>query len=70
MAVEHTSHPVFGVQFHPESILTESGHALLGSFLKTAGIPAASTVLNELAVNADGSLLQPLDGGFDQVIHW
>lgn len=34
MAVRHTSRPVFGVQFHPESILTEYGHALLKNFLK------------------------------------
>ena len=34
MAVRHTSRPVFGVQFHPESILTEHGHALLKNFLK------------------------------------
>jgi anthranilate synthase component 2 len=33
MAVRHVSRPVFGVQFHPESILTEHGHALLKNFL-------------------------------------
>lgn len=33
MAVRHTSRPVFGVQFHPESILTEHGHALLKNWL-------------------------------------
>ena len=34
MAVRHTSRPVFGVQFHPESIKTEHGHALLANWLK------------------------------------
>lgn len=34
MAVRHTSRPVYGVQFHPESILTEHGHALLKNWLE------------------------------------
>ena len=33
MAIRHRAHPTFGVQFHPESILTEHGHDLLGAFL-------------------------------------
>ena len=33
MAARHASRPVFGVQFHPESILSEAGHQLLGNFL-------------------------------------
>ena len=34
MGVRHQSLPVEGVQFHPESILTEHGHAMLGNFLQ------------------------------------
>ena len=40
MAIEHRSRPLFGVQFHPESVLTESGHRLLRNFLTLAGIAA------------------------------
>jgi anthranilate synthase/aminodeoxychorismate synthase-like glutamine amidotransferase len=34
MAVQHVTYPMFGVQFHPESVLTEQGYALLKNFLK------------------------------------
>ena len=36
MAFAHPHLPVFGVQFHPESVLTEDGHRLLGNFLELA----------------------------------
>lgn len=34
MAVEHKTHPVFGLQFHPESILTQNGKKMIENFLK------------------------------------
>ena len=33
MAIEHSNIPIFGVQFHPESIATDSGHQLLKNFI-------------------------------------
>ncbi len=36
MAVEHARHPVIGLQFHPESVLTEYGYVLLDRFLHGA----------------------------------
>ena len=36
MALQHRTHPTYGVQFHPESILTEQGHALLFNFVSIA----------------------------------
>ncbi len=40
MAVRHRSQPVEGFQFHPESILTEDGAALVAAFLARTGVPA------------------------------
>jgi len=38
MALEHRSQPVYGVQFHPESIASAHGHAILANFLTLAGV--------------------------------
>ena len=43
MALRHTKHPTFGVQFHPESILSESGHQLLKNFIMIADRVQCST---------------------------
>jgi len=39
MGLQHRELPLHGVQFHPESIATEHGHALIANFLDIAGIP-------------------------------
>ncbi|NHN56172.1 aminodeoxychorismate/anthranilate synthase component II [Calidifontibacter sp. DB0510] len=41
MAVRHATLPLHGVQFHPESVLTEGGHRMLANWLAEAGMPDA-----------------------------
>jgi anthranilate synthase component 2 len=40
MGLEHRELPIYGVQFHPESIRSEHGHAMLQNFLDTMKVPA------------------------------
>ena len=53
MAVRHARHPVHGVQFHPESVLTEHGYRLVDHFLH--GVPDEPRAL---PLAADGALVQ------------
>jgi len=52
MAVRHVRHPVHGVQFHPESVLTEHGYRLVDHFLH--GVPRTPRAV---PVAADGALV-------------
>jgi para-aminobenzoate synthetase component II len=49
MALRHRDQPVEGVQFHPESVLTQGGHRMLANWLATCGDPAAGARVPELA---------------------
>ena len=44
MSLRHRTKPVVGVQFHPESILSEQGYALLAGFLRLAGLPTPDSL--------------------------
>jgi anthranilate synthase/aminodeoxychorismate synthase-like glutamine amidotransferase len=54
MAVQHAVHPVYGVQFHPESVLTEHGYRLLDHFLH--GVPSLP---REVPQAADAAVVTP-----------
>jgi para-aminobenzoate synthetase component II len=49
MGVRHRSAPLYGVQFHPESVLTEGGYRMLGNWLADAGLPEAAERATELS---------------------
>ena len=42
MGLQHRGAPVYGVQFHPESVLTEGGYRMIGNWLGVAGLPDAA----------------------------
>jgi anthranilate synthase/aminodeoxychorismate synthase-like glutamine amidotransferase len=50
MAFEHVDLPVYGVQFHPESILTDHGYDMLANFLRLSGV-SLPTAVDMLASN-------------------
>lgn len=52
MAICHQVMPLWGVQFHPESLLTDFGHQILHNFLQLAGYPHKSLIFSsELPIN-------------------
>jgi para-aminobenzoate synthetase component 2 len=53
MAMRHRSLPVEGVQFHPESVLTEAGHLLLANWLAGCGLPGALERAPRLAAEVE-----------------
>jgi para-aminobenzoate synthetase component 2 len=49
MGLRHREAPVYGVQFHPESVLTEGGYRMLGNWLAASGLPEAAERAVELS---------------------
>ena len=42
MGLQHASKPIYGVQFHPESVLTQGGYQMLGNWLESIGLKGAA----------------------------
>ncbi len=49
MGLRHREAPLYGVQFHPESVLTEGGYRMLGNWLETVGLADAAVRASELS---------------------
>jgi para-aminobenzoate synthetase component 2 len=49
MGIQHRSKPIYGVQFHPESVLTEGGYQMLGNWLESIGLKGAATKARTLS---------------------
>jgi para-aminobenzoate synthetase component 2 len=48
MGMKHVDAPLYGVQFHPESVLTQGGYRMLGNWLAVAGLPEAALAAHGL----------------------
>jgi para-aminobenzoate synthetase component 2 len=42
MGLQHATKPIYGVQYHPESVLTEGGYLMLGNWLESLGLVGAA----------------------------
>ncbi|WP_349270310.1 glutamine amidotransferase [Mycolicibacterium parafortuitum] len=56
MGVQHRELPVHGVQFHPESILTQGGHRMLANWLGYCGAAPAETLVRQLEDEVAGAV--------------
>ncbi|MGV0606166.1 aminodeoxychorismate/anthranilate synthase component II [Mycolicibacterium sp. XJ1904] len=56
MAVRHVGLPIHGVQFHPESILTEGGHRMLANWLGYCGAAPAQSLVRQLEDEVTGAI--------------
>jgi para-aminobenzoate synthetase component 2 len=49
MGLQHISKPIYGVQFHPESVMTEGGYQMLGNWLESIGLAGAAEKAKSLS---------------------
>ncbi|MCK0091433.1 aminodeoxychorismate/anthranilate synthase component II [Rhodococcus sp. F64268] len=59
MALRHAELPIHGVQFHPESVLTQGGHRMLANWLAVCGRAPQESLVAQL----EGEMARALDGG-------
>lgn len=59
MALRHTELPIHGVQFHPESVLTQGGHRMLANWMSLCGEAPAESLVAQL----EADMARALDGG-------
>jgi para-aminobenzoate synthetase component 2 len=59
MGVRHTELPIHGVQFHPESILTEGGHRMLANWLAFCGHASDDTLVRQLESEVTAAVRPP-----------
>jgi para-aminobenzoate synthetase component 2 len=57
MAMRHRTLPIEGVQFHPESVLTQGGHLMLANWVAACGLPAALDRAPDLAAEVEARRL-------------
>ena len=49
MGLQHATKPIYGVQFHPESVMTEGGYQMLGNWLESIGLKGAAEKAKSLS---------------------
>lgn len=54
MGLNHQSAPVFGVQFHPESVMTEGGYTMIANWLEVTGLKGAAAIARTLSPRVSG----------------
>lgn len=63
MAIRHTSLPIEGVQFHPESVLTEGGHRIVANWARQCGAAVPDDLVEQLTAGMDALRATAFVGG-------